>query len=86
MTRLIRHDPNVPLIDRIAAEVHFELHFLLQHHYQLAGVVVRAEKFVRIVQSINVLPAAACEWLKKGGPTDVIEDRFPIHRVAKITK
>ena len=53
---------------------------------EIPAADVGAEKFVRVVQSINILPTAACEWLEERGPTDVVENRFPIQRVAEITK
>ena len=86
MTRLVRHDPHAALIDAVAAEIHVELHFLLQHHHQLAGLVVSAKKFVRVVQPINVFPAAAGKGFEKCGPADVIENSFPIERITQIAK
>src|SRR5215475_10124522 len=83
---LVRHDPDVALINRIAAEIHVELDFLLQHHHQLSRVVVSAEEFLAIVQPIDVLPASTCEGFEKRGPTYVIENPFPIQRIAEISK
>src|SRR5207247_10239757 len=83
---LVRHDPDVALINRIAAEIHIELDFLLQHHHQLSGVVVSAEEFLAIMQSIDVLPAATCERFEKRGPAYVIKNTFPIERIAEISK
>src|SRR5205814_1396981 len=57
---LVGHNPDVALINRIAAKIHVEPDFLLQHHHQLSGVVVSAEEFLAIVQSIDVLPSATC--------------------------
>src|SRR2546423_4455084 len=84
--RLVRHDPHVSLVDRITAKIHVELDFLLQHHYQLSGVVVSAEEFFAIMQSVNVLPAATCEGFEKRRPAHVIENRFPIEWIAEISK
>src|SRR5437762_11954461 len=84
MPRLVGHDPDVPLINRITAEVHVKFHFLLQHHHQLASIVVRAEKFVAIVQSIDVLPPVTCERFEERRTAYVIEYRFLIERVAEI--
>src|SRR5207237_9174794 len=86
MSRLVRHDPDVALINRVTAEIHVELDFLLQHHHQLSGVVVSAEEFLAIVQSIDVLPAATCERFEKRGPAYVIENPFPIEGIAEISK
>ena len=86
MPRLVGHDAHVALIDRVAAEVHVELHFLLQHHDELAGLVVGAEKFVRIMQSIDILPAAAGERFEKCRPADVGENRLPIERIGQVAK
>src|SRR6188474_1328771 len=83
---LIGHDPYVALINRIAAEIHVELNFLLQHHHKLCGVVVSAEEFLAIMQSIDVLPAAADKRFKKRGPAYVIKNPFPIERIAEILK
>src|SRR4029077_17406499 len=83
---LVGHDPDVALIDRVAAEIHVELDFLLQHHHELSGVVVSAEEFLAIMQSIDVLPAATCKGFEKRGPAYVIESPFPIERIAKISK
>ena len=71
MPRFVRHDAHVPLIDRVAAEVHVELHFLLQHHDELAGLAVGPEKFLGIVQLINVFPSAAGERFEERRPADV---------------
>src|SRR6266496_6846391 len=86
MPRLIRHDSDVALIDCVAAKIHVELNFLLQHHHKLSGVVVSAEKFLAIVQSIDVLPAATNERFEERRPANVIENRFPIEGVAEIAK
>src|SRR6185436_16093030 len=83
---LVGHDPDAALINRVAAEIHVELDFLLQHHHQLSGVVVSAEEFLTIMQSIDVLPAAACERLEERGPADVIKNPFPIEGIAEISK
>src|SRR4029077_5821791 len=83
---VVGHDPDVALINRIAAEIHVELDFLLQHHHQLSSVVVSAEEFLAIVQSIDVLPSAACERFEKRWPAYVIENPFPIERIAEISK
>src|SRR5206468_11749176 len=83
---LVGHDPNVTLINRVTAEIHVELDFLLQHHHQLFGVVVSAKEFLAIMQSIDVLPAATCERFEKCGPAYVIKNPFPIERIAEISK
>src|SRR5262245_13831692 len=83
---LVGHDPDVALINRVAPEIHVELDFLLQHHHQLSRIVVSAEEFLTIMQSINVLPAATCEWFEKRWPAYVIENPFPIERIAEISK
>ena len=83
---LVGHDPDVTLINRIATEIHVELDFLLQHHHQLGGIVVSAEEFLAIMQSIDVLPAATGERFEKRGPADVIKNPFPIERIAEISK
>ena len=83
---LVGHDPDVTLINRVAAEIHVELDFLLQHHHQLFGVVVSAEEFLAIMQSIDVFPAATCERFEKRGPAYVTKNPLPIERIAKISK
>src|SRR4029450_4298071 len=83
---LVGHDPDVALINRIAAEIHVELDFLLQHHHQLSGVVVGAEEFLAVVQPVYVLPAATCERFEKRWPAYVTENPFPIERIAEISK
>src|SRR5262249_17449833 len=70
--RLVRHDPDVPLINRIAVEIHVELDLLLEHHHQLSGVVVSTEEFLAIMQSIDVLPTAAAERFEERRPADAI--------------
>src|SRR5439155_16691148 len=84
--RFVRHDADVALVDGIAAEVHIELDLLLQHHHELSGVVVSAEEFFAIVQSIDVLPSATDERFKKRRPADVIENGFPVERVTEIAE
>src|SRR5215831_11180932 len=83
---LVGHNPHVALINRVAAEIHIELDYLLQHHHQLSGVVVSAEEFLAIMQAIDVFPAATCKWFEKRGPAYVIENPFPIERIAQISK
>src|SRR5262245_13498026 len=83
---LVRHDSDVALINRIAAEIHVELDFLLQHHHQLSRVVVSAEEFLAIMQPIDILPAATCEWFEECRPSYVIENPFPIERIAEVSK
>src|SRR4051812_41010474 len=83
---LVRHDPDLTLINGIAAEIHVELDFFLQHHHQLSGVIVSAEEFFTIVQSIHVLPAATCEWFEERWPAYVVENPFPIEWIAEISK
>src|SRR5262249_23352967 len=84
--RLVWHDPDVPLIDRIAAKVHVELYFLLQHHHQLSGVVESAKKSLAIMQSIAFLPPPAAERFEECRPAYVVENCFPIERVTKVPK
>src|SRR5438128_11132943 len=86
MPRLVGHDLNVTLIDAVAAEVHVEFHFLLQHHNKLTGIIVSAVEFVGIVQAINVLPTAPGKGFEKVGPTDVGENFFPVQRLSEIAK
>src|SRR4030095_12240196 len=86
MSWFVVHNAHMPLIDRVAAEVHVEFHFFLQHHDELAGVLVSPEKFIPIMQSIDVLPAASCERLEKRGPADVVENSLPIERVNESAK
>src|SRR5262245_23772759 len=83
---LVRHDPDMALVNRIAAEIHIEFDLLLQHHHQLSGIVVCAEEFLAIVQSIDVLPAPTCKRFEERWPAYVIENPFPIERIAEIPK
>src|SRR5207249_9614910 len=83
---LVRHDPDVALINRIAAEIHVEFNFLLQHHHELSGVIVSAEELLAVMQPVNVLPPAAAERFKECRPADVMENRFPIERVTEVAK
>ena len=82
MPRIVIHDPHMALIDGVAAEIHFEFHFLLKHHHELAGLAVCPIKLLRIVQAVDIFPAATSEWFKKRGPADIVEDRFPIERIS----
>ena len=84
--RLVRHHPDVALIDRVTAEVHVEFHFLLKHHDELPGLAVGAEKFLGIIQLVDVLPAAAGERFEEGRPADIGEHPFPIQRVSEVAK
>src|SRR5689334_7833371 len=86
ITWLVRHDPDMALINRIAAEIHVEFDFLLQHHHQFSGVVVSAEEFFAIVQAIDILPSATCERFEKCGPAYVVKNPFPVERKAEISK
>src|SRR5438046_5864097 len=86
MPRLVWHDTNVPLIDRVAAEIHLEFHFLLQHHHELVSFVISAEKLLGVVQAIDVFPAAACKRFEECRPTDVAENSFPLERIPEITE
>ena len=83
---LVGHDPDVTLINRVAAEIHVELDFLLQHHHQLFGVVVSAEEFLAIIQSIDIFPATTRKRFEKRGPAYVTKNPFPIERIAEILK
>jgi hypothetical protein len=83
---LVRHDPDMALVNRIAAKIHVEFDFLLQHHHQLSGIVVGAKEFLAIMQSVDVLPPATCERFEKRRPAYVIENPFPIERIPEILK
>ena len=50
------------------------------------GLGVSAEKFFRIVQPINIFPAAAGERFEKRRPADVGKNSFPIERIGEIAK
>ena len=86
MPRLVVHDPHVALIDRVTTEIHLKLHFLLQHHDELARLAVGAEKFLGIIQLVDIFPAAAGERLEEGRPADVGENRLPIERIGEVAE
>ena len=62
------------------------MHFLLQHHNELACLAVGTEEFVGIIQLVDVFPAAAGKRFEIGRPTDVGENRLPIERIGKVTE
>ena len=50
------------------------------------GLAVGAEKFVGVIQLVDIFPAAAGKRLEVGRPADVGENRRPIERIREVTE
>ena len=83
---VVLHDVDVLAVERVAAEVLVEDDLLLEHHHELAGLVVGAEEVVRAVHPVDALPAAAGEGLEEGREADVVEDRLPVERIGEVAE
>ena len=65
--------------ENVAAEVRIEVDGFLRHHRQIAGLVVRGEELLGVVDLVHVLPPAAVCRLHEDRELQEVEDLVPVH-------
>src|SRR5215469_17625954 len=83
--RIVLHYVDFSLSNYVATVILLKVDTTLQGHAKIAGLVVVMKEFLRRMDFIDVLPAAAGIRLEKRWKPDVIEYFVPIQRVDQIT-